>query len=309
MIIKQHPCNQVNRPWNRQFSVKNAIKILLFTLVILPIAGKCDYSEGFTAFKRGDQKRAVAEFQLAVETRRFDGYEDVINRWTEAREISLNWFGRDLDAYRRVTGELLPLLGVPAEHASAELQWKMSLLWMMTPDGDLRRREQIRWLVLAADNGYPEAAWELSQRVAINRQDLEDRYIWLQRAAALGDLRAQRILLLRYFEGKNHRQPDGERPQHLKALPLAQNLANKGDVTGMVYLAVLKIMGEGIERDYDEAFRLIMRAYALAPDSGQVHSLLEKMYREGLGVPANLAEADKWRDRAIQAARRQVITN
>ena len=90
-----------------------------------------------------------------------------------------------------------------------------------------------------------------------------------------------------YYYGRN-----GVEKDYQEMAKWLRKAAERGDVTGQIYLGNMYDKGIGVEKDYAEALRL----YRLAADQGNSlgQNNVGYMYREGHGVEKDYTEAEKW---------------
>ncbi len=109
-------------------------------------------------------------------------------------------------------------------------------------------------------------------------------------AAEAGYAPAKRNLALAYWDGF------GIKTDTVKAEQLAQEAANAGDSAAYYLLGMMALSGK--ERQEEKAFRY----YLKAAESGYAPACLQValMYRQGVGVKADDAQADRWLTRQEQ---------
>jgi localization factor PodJL len=144
-------------------------------------------------------------------------------------------------------------------------------------------------LVQAADDGDPNAAFELARRYAEGSavpKDLARAAQWYRRAAEGGIAVAQYRLASLYERGQ------GVEQNLVAAVNWYQRAADQGNVNAMHNLAVL--MSEGVEGppDHDKALQWFLAAGNYGVRDSQYN--LGVIFARGLGPEQDLAESYKW---------------
>jgi uncharacterized protein len=155
----------------------------------------------------------------------------------------------------------------------------MRLLALAHRDGlgglqDLTQAE--RWLKLAADQGDGEAAFELGvwySDVELTAYRPADAVRYFEKAVEKGVARAAALRGVLAKAGH-----DGEPGSPERAVSWWQRGASQGDGLSQFYLAISLAKGEGIARDYGEAFRLLLKSEA----GGPLDTPTETAQRDGL---------------------------
>ena len=142
------------------------------------------------------------------------------------------------------------------------------------------------WLAPPAFAGFDEGA------VAYERGDYKTAYREFLEAAKQGDVLAQGVLSMMYYEGK------GVPRDYAEAARWLRQAAEQGDPGAQNRLGEMYAEGEGVSRDYVEATRW----YRQAAEQGNAvaQNNLGRMYAEGKGVPQDFVEAARWLRQAAE---------
>lgn len=149
------------------------------------------------------------------------------------------------------------------------------------------RAEALKWFRLAFEAGDAEAAVHIGQ-ILEKQGDEAGALPWIQKAAEMGSAAALASL------GKRHRQGRGVPRDEGRAGQCLRRAAEGGDAEGMVELADLLLHRQMLKPDGPEALRWLKRAAEAG--HGEAKARLYRLFRDGgPGVPANRAEAERWR--------------
>jgi len=139
-----------------------------------------------------------------------------------------------------------------------------------TGDGVGRdQSEAVKWYCMAAENGLPDAAFELAKcyRFGIGvRRNRTTASKWLHRAAEQGHAKAMVLI------GKQCLDYDSGEYNSRKAVSLFRKAAEQGDAWGMFHLGECYINGDGVKKDFDAAYLWFYKAVVTAPED-------ERLYR------------------------------
>jgi TPR repeat protein len=141
--------------------------------------------------------------------------------------------------YEKAQTVLLPL----AEDGNCNAQFLLGYLYFTS--ADVSYTESISWLTKAAGQEHPEACYYLSMDVGKpNCLNLEDRKIYLEKAAVLGCVEAQRDMGFVHATGQMGFVKDlnKSRDWYFKA-------AQHGDSDAQYNLGFMLVYGEGGEKD------------------------------------------------------------
>ena len=157
-----------------------------------------------------------------------------------------------------------------------------------TGDGVGRdQSEAVKWYRMAAEQGLPDAAFELARcyRFGIGvRRNRTTASKWLHRAAELGNAKAMVMvgkLCLDYDSGEYNSR---------KAVELFRKAADQGDAWGMFHLGECYINGTGVKKDFDAAYLCFYKAVVTAPEDEHLYQSVQeevfdpnlKEYRENM---------------------------
>lgn len=124
---------------------------------------------------------------------------------------------------------------------------------------------------------------------------------YLQKAADLGDIKAQINLAIRYYRGADGNYENENNilvykgagdPDFIQAAYWFQKAANQGDETAQHQLGLMYKDGEGVSKDYVKAVHWFRKA-AMQKDASSQH-MLGMMYYLGWGVEQNYGKATEW---------------
>ena len=147
--------------------------------------------------------------------------------------------------------------------------------------------EAIKWYRMAAENGLPDAVFELARcyRFGIGvRRNRTTASKWLHKAAGQGHARAMVLL------GKRCLDYDSGEYNSRKAVSLFRKAAEQGDAWGMFHLGECYINGDGVKKDIDAAYLWFYKAVVTAPEDERLYQSVQdevfdpnlKEYREGM---------------------------
>ena len=114
--------------------------------------------------------------------------------------------------------------------------------------------------------------------------------IWYQKAADLGNTKAQCRLGDMYYTGR------GVSQDFVKAVEWYQKAANQGNAIAQCSLGIMYYYGEGVSKDYVKAVEWYQKAAAQGDAPAQDN--LGYMYERGLGVSKDLGKAIEWYQKA-----------
>lgn len=164
-----------------------------------------------------------------------------------------------------------------------------------TEDGRENKKEALKWLRKAAEQGNDEAQLMLAEAYLIGgdspllprllEKDENEAAKWFRRAADQGEKDAKKqleVLLAKGITGKDSEE-DVER---------YRKLAEQGDADAQNKLGFCYYEGEGVEKDYKEA----VKWWTKAAEQGlaKAQNNLGEMYLYGEGVEKDLDMARKW---------------
>lgn len=193
-------------------------------------------------------------------------------------------------------------VGVPLDKgAAARLFTEAAKAGSARADGLLQLRMQIQpldynrvhdyWLGLAesgeADGFLMSALGELYMRGRGVAHDPHKAVYWYERAVEAGYLPAH-VLLVRMYTGNRGLPADP-----VKKIYHLRKGAEAGRWDAIIDLGKLLLGGgEGVERNHEEAYALLIRG--AEEGGGESVELVGLMYAEGLGVPKSLPDAIYW---------------
>jgi TonB family protein len=189
---------------------------------------------------------------------------------------------------RRDDVQALEWLSKAAESGSAEAQFRLAALFLVRENGPVSAQQAHEWLLKAAEQGHAMAMMGLAGLYASGRgtpRDPKQAFVWLHKAADAGVVRALAALAWAYQTGNGvERDPD-------EALRLLRQGAELDDLAAVQGLGI-ELYRSQSPRDHEEAVPLLQKA----ADKGwpPAQTLLGKAYREGRGVPADVALGTEW---------------
>ena len=133
----------------------------------------------------------------------------------------------------------------------------------------------------------PCLAGDLEQGVKFQQgKDYSRAITAFQRAAAKGNVEAQRRLGFMYYHG------EGVRQDNKRAIALFEKAAEAGDIQSASNLAKMYEFGMGVQQDDNRAVIWYTKAAELGDPVSQFDASV--MYYKGQGVPKDRVEAAKW---------------
>jgi len=146
--------------------------------------------------------------------------------------------------------------GVPAA------QYNLGVMHLRGELPNASPREALRWMTLAADNGFVTAMYDLGRLYessgVVGPQNLPESNRWYLRAAEAGSVDAQSAIGTAYYLGR------GVQRDMAQAARWYREAAKGGDVGAQYLLASMYEAGEGVERD----LRLARYWYDIAAKNG-----------------------------------------
>ncbi len=168
----------------------------------------------------------------------------------------------------------------------AEAQYQMGLYLLQTKEVDKDGEAAKELFLKAAGQNHAAACYELAVLNSENDADgewPEERRIWLERAAELGEPRAQFAIGMRYLGG------DGYDKDERKAVEAFRAAAEAGHVGAQRRMGICCKKGVGVESDAADAAHW----FGKASQQGDAYSAFEYAVAllEGTGVAVNTADA------------------
>ncbi len=157
------------------------------------------------------------------------------------------------------------------------------------------KAEAMQWLRASGKQGNKDAQSLLTvllydgESVGVPR-DVDECFVWAQKAAQGGDSEGKGYLAMLYFYGEGVEQDVD------KALDLAKEAAREDNSKGKSMLAWMHYLGVGMPEDNGKALKLAQEAAEDEDPSAQ--GLLAEMYYTGNGVKRDLNAAEGWARRA-----------
>lgn len=175
-----------------------------------------------------------------------------------------------------------------AQHNSTALYY-LALMYRLGYGVARDKREEAKWLQLAAEKGDANAQFELAIELARSAflkkspQDGKEAMKWFHLAAAQGNTNAQVALGSRYADGI------GVAQDYKEAVRWYRLAAEQGDSHGLSSLGEMYQEGKGVLQDFKEAAKW----YRLAAErgNGDAQYRLALMYRNGQGVAQDSVRA------------------
>ena len=142
-----------------------------------------------------------------------------------------------------------------------------------TGDGVGRdQSEAVKWYRMAAEQGLPDAVFELARcyRFGIGvRRNRTTALKWLHKAAERGHARAMVLL------GKRCLDYDSGEYNSRKAVELFRKAAEQGEAWGMFHLGECYINGDGVKKDLDAAYLWFYKAVVTAPEDERLYQSVQ----------------------------------
>jgi hypothetical protein len=185
-----------------------------------------------------------------------------------------------LRAFRQCHYQVIPQAG-----RVAPKQVDSRYLWLPRPTpplADLRK---------SAEAGDASAEWTLSQLLLPEPPFAVEGNSWLQKAAAGGNVPAQRELGLRILEYSTSKADDA------RAVELIRRAADSGDAQAMLEMARLYRDGRAVDASQEKYIDWLKRA---ARDAVPAMRMLGEAYRDGEGIPPDASLAVRWLSEAAQ---------
>jgi len=168
-----------------------------------------------------------------------------------------------------------------AEQGDANAQLALGIMYKDGEGVAQDHAEAARWFRLAADQGDPEAQWELGH---ISEDDAE-AVRWWRLAAGQGYVRAQLILGRMYDNGWDVPQDD------IEAVRWYRLAADQGDASAQSHLAIMYQNGKGVPQDYVQAHIWFDLAASRRFGGHRQHDLDGRDRAAGQMNPTQIAEA------------------
>jgi TPR repeat protein len=150
--------------------------------------------------------------------------------------------------------------------------------------------EAVDWYRRAAEQGNPEAQWDLALLYTKGREgipfDMERAAEWYRKVAEQGHAKAQHFLGKMYYLG------DGVPKNYDEAAKWSRMAADQGDAQGQNLLGVLYWRGFGVPEDPAQAVRWICMAAEQELPGAYLN--LATMHMRGRGVPQDFVKALMW---------------
>jgi len=182
-------------------------------------------------------------------------------------------------------GEAVKWWLLAAQQGDPQASWDLHLLWKVGRAPALDAGTALRFLRHAAESGLARAQARLGQRL-VKSDDTNDRVEgveWLRRAAAQNDATAARSLGLAYASG------DGVERDPATALHWVRIGAQLGDRSSQYRLG--KMLADGDGAPADEAGAIEWWRLAAARGDARAHFSLGLAFESGHGVAIDLVEA------------------
>lgn len=158
-------------------------------------------------------------------------------------------------------------------------------------------RKAILYFIKAADNGIPEAAYQLGKIYETGVEnvlaaDQRLSFEWYTRAAEACIPEAENNLGSCYFFGR------GVDVDYDRAFCLYSSAAKKGNIEAEMNVGICYAAGRGVEQDYTLAYRW----WKKAAENGHVKAMvnLATCYEMGVGIAQNKLEAYRWYKNAAE---------
>jgi TPR repeat protein len=161
--------------------------------------------------------------------------------------------------------------------------------WFGTSNVPVDKKEAVKWLLRAAEQGNEEAEYNLAGSYhdgeGVERNDIEAAKWW--RKAAEHNLKEAQYAL-----GSIYRDGIGVPKDSLEALKWFQKAAEQGFAPAQECLGNIYSTGRGVNTNYNEAIKW----YRKSAEQGRADSQLNlwDLYSHGIGVETNYDEAIKW---------------
>lgn len=191
-----------------------------------------------------------------------------------------------------------PALAIPACEEAVKLNPKTLRFYNQLGrayDIGERHNDAVRVLKISADRGSSYATASMGAYAyhglgGMKRDHVQSR-LWLEKATAMGAVRAMKYLGLLHAQGIGGPRDIG------KALDYYNRAIATGDASSMAWLGNLYVQGApGLEKDYDKARDLYQRAADLEDPEGMVG--LGALAQYGWGMALDFERARKWYEKA-----------
>ena len=163
-------------------------------------------------------------------------------------------------------------------------------------DYETEDRKKARfWLRKAAENGHANAQFYLAIEYD-SEKDYEEAVFWYSQAAKQGDFMAKRKLIKAQYELAEEYNTGGK---YKEALSLYRQAAKHGHSGAQFMVAMMYLVGDGVNADEKEAFRWCVKA----AEQGNLDALcsLGDMHFDGNGVKKDNQTACMWYHTALLA--------
>ena len=185
-----------------------------------------------------------------------------------------------LRAFRRCRYQVIPQPGrIAPKQVDARYLW----LPRPTPPMDALRK--------GAEAGDAMAQWTLSQVLLPEPRFAAEGRALLEKAAAVGNVAAQRELGLRVLDGATSKADEA------RAADLIRHSADGGDPQAMLELARLYRDGRAVDASQPKYLEWLQRA---AHDAVPAMRMLGEAYRDGEAVPEDIDRAVHWLSESAQ---------
>lgn len=260
-----------------------------------------DYDEAYKLFRKAAKNGSCwGRYYVGFCLENGYGVEDSTENWEKA----INWYllsAQDHnisaicalgDAYYfgRVTyqdiNEAKEYYQIAASENDSHGQYGLGMCYLK---GDrVEQKEGIKWLMLAADQGYDLAKYQLGCCYSEGngtKKDISEAVKWFYLAAIQNNYDAQYELALCYQRGRGVPQNDAE------ALKYFLSAANHENTNAAYYAGLMYLNGTGTRVSESEAFRLFKQAADMGHSDAQCE--LGKLYYYGRGAAQDITEAER----------------
>ncbi len=237
----------------------------MFLLAVCVIAFGCNHSSDEGPYVRPPLRPKDATYDPAQDSRRYPWRADL-----KARS--------DFE-----------MLEASAKAGNYTNQFKLGMMFVTgkdgTPPSDFEAR---KWLIMAAEQGYAPAQYQLGLKLADLRSIVAndaEAVRWLRAAAEQDVPDAQYHLGQMYYQGRDPK--DGQ--DYSKAGYWFRKAADRGHAAAMLQLGIMNANGEGSSQDFTQAAKW----YELSAQRSNIvaQRLLGELYYDGRGVRQNYREA------------------
>lgn len=151
------------------------------------------------------------------------------------------------------------------------------------------------WYVKSAEKVYQKAMWKLADSyllgLDLTGEDMSKAAYWYEKLADSGDVDAM-LILAEIYEGRGNVPSNNTTCEgwYSRAIGILVRESGEGFPDAMGKLAELYLAGKGLEMDYQQAHRLLCRAFEEKKDY-EIACPLAKLYVEGRGVEQDFEKA------------------